>query len=85
MRTKEKTHGTSVKIGDKIRVGIKLEEGGKKVDKNGDKKQRVQYFTGIVISKAKNFLVSHITVRKSLEDTGIDGKSSRIDFICERI
>ena len=65
-----------IKIGDTVRVGIKIIEGNK---------ERVQYFTGIVISKTKNFLVSHITVRKSLEDTGIERvfsmNSPKIDSI----
>ena len=62
---KKKNH-PKVKIGDKVRVGIKIVEGNK---------ERVQFFTGIVISKKINFfnnIVSHITVRKSLEDTGIE-------------
>ena len=65
-----------VRIGDNIKVGVKIIEGNK---------ERVQYFTGIVISKTKNFLVSHITVRKSLEDTGIERvfsmNSPKIDSI----
>lgn len=59
---KKKNH-PEVKIGDKVRIGIKIVEGNK---------ERVQFFTGIVISKKNNFLVSHVTVRKSLEDTGIE-------------
>ena len=65
-----------IRIGDNIRVGVKIIEGNK---------ERVQYFTGIVISKTKNFLVSHITVRKSLEDTGVERvfstNSPKIDSI----
>ena len=53
----------NIKIGDKIRIGIKIIEGDK---------ERVQYFTGIVISKTINFLFSNITVRKSLEEIGIE-------------
>ena len=72
----EKPNHPKVKIGDKVRIGIKIIEGNK---------ERVQYFTGIVISKTKNFLVSHITVRKSLEDTGIERvfsiNSPKIDSI----
>jgi len=72
---KTKNH-PKVRIGDKVRIGIKIIEGNK---------ERVQYFTGIVISKAKNFLISHITVRKSLEETGVERvfsmNSPKIDSI----
>merc|ERR1739838_1162655 len=51
----------NIKIGDKIR--IKIIEGDK---------ERVQYFTGIVISKTINFLFSNVTVRKSLEEIGVE-------------
>jgi len=72
----EKSNQPPIKIGDKVRIGIKIIEGNK---------ERVQYFTGIVIAKTKNFLVSHITVRKSLEDTGIERvfsiNSPKIDSI----
>ena len=53
----------NIKIGDKIRIGIKIIEGDK---------ERIQYFTGIVISKTINFLFSNVTVRKSLEEIGIE-------------
>lgn len=72
----ERKNHPELKIGDKVRIGIKIIEGNK---------ERVQYFTGIVISKTKNFLVSHITVRKSLEDTGVERvfstNSPKIDSI----
>jgi large subunit ribosomal protein L19 len=70
----EKTSHPTPEIGDKVRIGIKIIEGNK---------ERVQYFTGIVISKTN--VVSHITVRKSLEDTGIERvfstNSPKIDSI----
>jgi len=71
-----KENDSKIKIGDKVRIGIKIIEGNK---------ERVQYFTGIVISKIKNCNFCHVTVRKSLEDTGVERifslNSPKIDSI----
>nr|UHY41256.1 ribosomal protein L19 [Thalassionema frauenfeldii] len=52
-----------LKIGDKIRVGLKIIEGNK---------ERVQSYIGIIIAKKNSSINSTITVRKSLQETGIE-------------
>ena len=52
-----------LKIGDKIKVGLKIIEGNK---------ERVQSYIGIIIAKKNSSINSTITVRKSLQETGIE-------------
>lgn len=52
-----------LKIGDKIKVGLKIIEGNK---------ERVQSYIGIIIAKRNSSINSTITVRKSLQETGIE-------------
>ena len=52
-----------LKIGDKVRVGLKIIEGNK---------ERVQYYVGIIIAMRNSTINSTITVRKSVQETGIE-------------
>ena len=52
-----------LKIGDKIKVGLKIIEGNK---------ERVQSYIGIIIAKKNSSINSTITVRKSVQETGIE-------------
>ena len=52
-----------LKIGDKIKVGLKIIEGNK---------ERVQYYIGIIIAMKNSTINSTITVRKSVQETGIE-------------
>nr|YP_010277129.1 ribosomal protein L19 [Thalassionema nitzschioides]UHY40652.1 ribosomal protein L19 [Thalassionema nitzschioides] len=58
-----KTDLPILKIGDKIRVGLKIIEGNK---------ERVQSYVGIIIAKKNSSINSTITVRKSVQETGIE-------------
>jgi len=52
-----------LKIGDKIKVGLKIIEGNK---------ERVQSYIGIIIAKKNSSINSTITVRKAVQETGIE-------------
>ena len=52
-----------IQIGDNVRVGVKIIEGNK---------ERVQFYEGTVIAKKNSSINSTITVRKSLQETGIE-------------
>ena len=52
-----------LKIGDNIKVGVKIIEGNK---------ERVQFYEGIVIAKKNSSINTTITVRKILQGIGIE-------------
>ena len=53
----------NIHVGDTIKLGIKIEEGGK---------TRVQTYSGVVISKKNVGLSKTITIRKMLQGIGIE-------------
>ena len=52
-----------IKIGDNVKVGVKIIEGNK---------ERVQFYEGIVIAKKNSSINKTITVRKTLQGVGIE-------------
>lgn len=52
-----------LKVGDNIRVGVKIIEGNK---------ERVQFYEGIIIAKKNSAINITITVRKSVQGIGIE-------------
>jgi large subunit ribosomal protein L19 len=52
-----------IKIGDNIRVGVKIIEGNK---------ERVQFYEGTVIAKKNSSINTAITVRKVLQGIGVE-------------
>ena len=52
-----------LKIGDKIKVGLKIIEGNK---------ERVQSYIGIIIAKKNSSINTTITVRKTLQGIGVE-------------
>jgi len=52
-----------IKIGDSIRVGVKIIEGNK---------ERVQFYQGTVIAKKNSSINTAITVRKVLQGIGVE-------------
>jgi len=52
-----------VKIGDNVKIGVKIIEGTK---------ERVQFYEGTVIAKKNNSINSTITVRKIFQGIGIE-------------
>ena len=58
-----KTDLPAVRIGDIVRVGIKIKEGNK---------ERVQLFEGLVIRKKNTGVNSNITVRRVFQGIGIE-------------
>ena len=52
-----------IRIGDNIRVGVKIIEGNK---------ERVQFYEGTVIAKKNNSINTTITVRKVLQGIGVE-------------
>ena len=63
-----KTTLPPIKIGDNIKVGVKIIEGNK---------ERIQFYEGIVIAKKGDSVNTNVTVRKVLQGIGIE----RIFFI----
>jgi len=65
-----------LKIGDKVKLGVKIEEGGK---------IRTQAYQGTIISKQNTTINQTIIVRKVMEGIGIERSflihSPKIDFI----
>ena len=65
-----------LKIGDNIKVGVKIVEGNK---------ERVQFYEGTVIAKKNSFVNTTITVRKILQGIGVERifllHSPKIEFI----
>lgn len=58
-----KTNLPIIKIGDNVRVGVKIIEGNK---------ERVQFYEGVVIAKKNCSINTTITVRKVLQGVGIE-------------
>ena len=53
----------NIKIGDNIKIGVKIIEGNK---------ERIQFYEGIVIAKKNCSINSTITVRKLLQGIGVE-------------
>ena len=58
-----KTNIPLLKIGDNIKVGVKIIEGNK---------ERVQFYEGTIIAKKNSSINKTITVRKTLQGIGIE-------------
>ena len=58
-----KTDLPVVKIGDNVKIGVKIIEGNK---------ERVQYYEGIIIAKKNSSINTTITVRKVLQGIGVE-------------
>jgi large subunit ribosomal protein L19 len=54
---------THVKIGDNIKIGVKIIEGNK---------ERVQFYEGTILAKKNSSITTTITVRKILQGIGIE-------------
>ena len=71
-----KTDLISLRIGDNVKVGVKIIEGNK---------ERVQFYEGTIIAKKNSSINTTITVRKVLQGIGIERifliHSPRIDSI----
>ena len=52
-----------IKIGDNVRIGVKIVEGNK---------ERVQFYEGTVIAKKNSSINTTITVRKVLQGIGVE-------------
>jgi large subunit ribosomal protein L19 len=52
-----------VKIGDNVKIGVKIIEGNK---------ERVQFYEGTVIAKKNSSINTTITVRKTLQGIGVE-------------
>lgn len=53
----------NIRIGDNIKIGVKIIEGNK---------ERIQFYEGIVIAKKNSSLNTNITVRKILQGIGVE-------------
>ena len=51
------------KIGDNVKIGVKIIEGNK---------ERIQFYEGTIIAKKNSFINTTITVRKILQGIGIE-------------
>ena len=58
-----KTDLPVIKIGDNVKIGVKIIEGNK---------ERVQYFEGTIIAKKNSSINTMITVRKVFQGIGIE-------------
>ena len=58
-----KTNIPILKIGDNIKVGVKIIEGNK---------ERVQFYEGTIIAKKNSSINTTITVRKTLQGIGVE-------------
>ena len=58
-----KSNQKEIKVGDIIKLGLKIEEG---------EKNRIQNYSGIVISKKNTGLNKMITVRKTMQGIGVE-------------
>ena len=58
-----KTNLPTFKIGDNVKVGVKIIEGSK---------ERVQFYEGTIIAKKNSSINTTITVRKVLQGIGIE-------------
>ena len=52
-----------IKIGDSLKVGVKIKEGNK---------ERTQFYEGTIIAKKNSSISLAITVRKALQNTGVE-------------
>ena len=53
----------TLKIGDNVKVGVKIVEGNK---------ERVQYYEGTIIARKNSSINTTITVRKTLQGVGVE-------------
>ena len=53
----------NIKIGDNVKIGVKIVEGSK---------ERVQFYEGLVLAKKNSSINTTITVRKVLQGVGIE-------------
>lgn len=58
-----KTDLPVLKIGDNIKIGVKIIEGTK---------ERIQFYEGTILSKKNSFINTTITVRKVLQGIGVE-------------
>ena len=58
-----KTDVPTLRIGDNIKIGVKIIEGNK---------ERVQFYEGIIIAKKNSSINTTITVRKILQGIGVE-------------
>ena len=58
-----KTDLPTLKIGDNVKIGVKIIEGSK---------ERVQFYEGTIIAKKNSSINTTITVRKTLQGIGIE-------------
>ena len=68
MPKKKKWH---VKIGDNVKIGVKIIEGNK---------ERVQFYEGTILAKKNSSINTTITVRKILQGIGIE----RVFYVHQR-
>ena len=58
-----KQYFPSIKIGDNVKVGVKIVEGNK---------ERVQFYEGTIIAKKNTSIKTTLTIRKILQGIGIE-------------
>ena len=58
-----KTNLPILNVGDNIKLGVKIIEGNK---------ERIQFYEGIIIAKNNSFINTSITVRKILQNVGVE-------------
>jgi len=58
-----KTNLPVLKIGDNVKIGVKIIEGNK---------ERVQFYEGTIIAKKNSSITTTITVRKTLQGIGVE-------------
>ena len=58
-----KANVPNIRVGDKVKLGIKIQEG---------EKTRTQFYEGVVISKKNSGINKTITVRKTFQGIGIE-------------
>ena len=52
-----------IKVGDKVKIGIKIIE---------NNKERIQFYEGIILSKKNNSINSTICIRKTIQGIGVE-------------
>ena len=62
-KTFQKTDLPTLKIGDNVKIGVKIIEG---------EKERVQFYVGTIIAKKNTSINTTITVRKTLQGIGVE-------------
>ena len=58
-----KTNIPTIKIGDNVKIGVKIVEGNK---------ERIQFYEGSIIAKKNSSINTTITVRKVLQGIGVE-------------